>query len=58
MSDLQLDDPDHCPITEGPEITPEEREHAHRRAWECGRIDYMGIDGFRHIQDRLDMFIS
>lgn len=58
VAHMHLHDPDLSPVTEAPELTEEERDLAHRRAWENGRIDYMGIDSFRNIQERLDQLIS
>lgn len=38
-------------------MTPEERDRAHQRAWERGRIDYMGVDSFDNIQTWIEQFV-
>ena len=40
----------------GSEITDDQEEH--RRAFEAGKIDYMGRDRFQHIQEYLDSTLS
>ena len=40
----------------GSETTDDQEEH--RRAFEAGKIDYMGQDRFQHIQEYLDSTLS
>lgn len=40
------------------ELTPEQQDTAHRRAWENGEIDYRGRDKFDNIQKRIEEFIG